>query len=132
MNLQIAVACDSAAEYANRLCLLGTFDTIEAQIFPTVKTHCSFVFQIGWGKSEEGSHTVKVRFMNEDGQQMLDDIQANIGVAVAEGRFFTSTNHIINIQQLKFARPGSYLAAISVDDDHLGEVQLQVIGVSIS
>ena len=132
MNLQIAVACDSAVEYANRLCLLGTFDTIEARAFPAIKTHCSFVFQIGWGKSEEGNHTVRVHFMNEDGQQMLDDIQSNIKVAVPAGRFFTPTNHIINIQQLKFARPGSYLAAISVDDDHLGEVQLQVIGVSIS
>ena len=65
MHLQIAVACDAAIDYTNRLCILGTFDTIQTRDFPVAKTQCSFVFQIGWGKSEEGVHSVQVRFMDE-------------------------------------------------------------------
>ena len=127
MHLQIAIACDSAIDYADRLCILGTFDTIQAHDFPVIRTQCSFVFQISWGKSEEGVHSIQIQFMDEDGKQTLDDIKNAIKVRVPAGRYFTSTNHIINVHQLKFTRPGGYQAAISVDDRHLGEVQLQVV-----
>ena len=35
MEIQIAALCDSAADYGGKLCVIGTFDTIVAQSFPT-------------------------------------------------------------------------------------------------
>jgi hypothetical protein len=46
MNIQIAVLCDSAVEYQNRLCVLGTFDTIRTHQLPTTKPRCSIALQI--------------------------------------------------------------------------------------
>jgi hypothetical protein len=46
MQIVMAVACDSAVEYAGRLSLLGTFDTLETDHFPLVKPQCSLAIQI--------------------------------------------------------------------------------------
>lgn len=126
MNVIMAVACDSAVEYAGRLCVLGTFDTIAGTQLPIVKPHCSLVVQIQWDKSDEGRHRIQARFMNEDGSRTLNDLESAVQVTIPDPRLFLTTNHIINLQQLKFHQAGTYLIAVVVDDQTEAEIHIQV------
>lgn len=131
MRVQMAVACDYAAEYNGRLCVTGTFDTINAQDLPFVKNQCSFAVQFNWGKSEEGAHKIRAHFMNEDGQQTLEDLEMDFLVYVPEEQYFTTTNHIITLQQVKFFKAGNYLVAIYLDGIVVAEIQLQIVKLPV-
>lgn len=127
MNIQLAVASDSAVEYQGRLCILGTLDTIETNVLPVVRPHCSIVYQIVWSRIEEGSHSIRVDFLDEDGRPTMKKIESSIMVSVPPDRFFVTTNHIVNIQQLKFNKAGTYIIAVVVDGTQGAEIRLQVL-----
>lgn len=129
MNIQVAVLCDSAIEYQNRLCILGTFDTIKTHQLPATKPQCSIALQILWAKIEEGHHTIKTKFMDEDGKPTLKTVNSSINVSIPPTSSFLTTNHILNIQQLKFVRTGNYLIVIHVDGEVKAEIQLQVLPI---
>ncbi len=127
MNIQVAVLCDSAVEYQNRLCILGTFDTISTHQLPATKPQCSIALQILWIKIEEGTHTIKTRFMDEDGNPTLKAVNSTVKISIPPTSSFLTTNHILNIQQLKFTRAGNYLIVIDIDGNMQAEIQLQVL-----
>ena len=127
MNIQVAVLCDSATEYQHRLCILGIFDTIRTHQLPATKPQCSIALQILWIKIEEGSHTIKTRFMDDDGNPALKPVNSSVEVIIPPKSSFVTTNHILNIQQLKFTRIGNYLIVIDIDGKMATEIQLQVL-----
>ncbi len=127
MNIQVAVLCDSALEYQNRLCILGTFDTIRTHQLPVIKPQCSIALQILWSKIEEGPHTIKMRFMDEDGNPTLKPVNSSIKISIPPTSSFVTTNHILNIQQLEFKKTGNYLIVIEIDEKMETEIQLQVL-----
>jgi hypothetical protein len=129
MNIQVAVLCDSAIEYQNRLCILGTFDTIRTHQLPATKPQFSIALQILWSKIEEGTHTIKTRFMDEDGNPILKAVNASVKITIPPTSSFVTTNHILNIQQLKFTKAGNYLIVFDIDDDMKTEIQLQVLQI---
>ncbi len=127
MNIQVAILCDSATEYQNRLCILGIFDTIRTHQLPATKPQCSVALQILWTKIEEGSHTIKTRFMDDDGNSTLKPVNSSVEVIIPPISSFVTTNHILNIQQLKFTKTGNYLIVIDIDGKMATEIQLQVL-----
>ena len=127
MNIQVAVLCDSATEYQHRLCILGIFDTIRTHQLPATKPQCSIALQILWTKIEEGSHTIKTRFMDDDGNPALKPVNSSVEVIIPPKSSFVTTNHILNIQQLKFTKTGNYLIVIDIDGKMATEIQLQVL-----
>ncbi len=131
MNIQIAVLCDSAIEYQNRLCILGTFDTIRTHQLPVTKPQCSIALQILWNKTDEGTHAIKTRFMDDDGNPTLEAVNSSVKIPVPPPSSFLTTNHILNIQQLKFVKTGNYLIVIDVDGDMKAEIQLQVLQMEV-
>ncbi len=127
MNIQVAILCDSATEYQNRLCILGIFDTIRTHQLPATKPQCSIALQILWTKIEEGSHTIKTKFMDDDGNPTLKPVNSPVEVLIPPKSSFVTTNHILNIQQLKFTKTGNYLIVIDIDEKMVTEIQLQVL-----
>ncbi len=127
MNIQVAILCDSATEYQNRLCILGIFDTIRTHKLPAAKPQCSVALQILWTKIEEGSHTIKTKFMDDDGNPTLKPVTSSVEVVIPPKSSFVTTNHILNIQQLKFTKTGNYLIVIDIDGKMATEIQLQVL-----
>ncbi len=127
MNIQVAVLCDSATEYQNRLCILGIFDTIRTHQLPATKPQCSIALQILWARIEEGPHTIKTKFMDDDGNPTLKPVNSSVVVLIPPTSSFVTTNHILNIQQLKFTKTGNYLVVIDIDGKMVTEIQLQVL-----
>ena len=118
--------CDAATDSAGKLNILGTFDTINAAQVPAIHPQCSIALRIIFQKIEEGAHKLKLNFVDEDGKLVMPSIDIPVEVSVPEEVTFVSRNFIINIQQLKFDKPGQYAIDIALDGRHEGNVPLQV------
>jgi len=126
MNVQIAVLCDAATDYSGKLNLLGTFDTIVTQQLPAVHPQCSVALRIIFSRVEEGSHKVRMNFVDEDGRFVMPSIDMPVEVALPPDANFVARNFVINIQQLKFEKPGQYAMDIAIDGRQEASIPLQV------
>src|SRR5262249_36877991 len=115
MNIQIAVLCDAATDYSGKLNILGTFDTIITSQLPAVHPQCSIALRLAFSKIEEGAHKVKMNFVDEDGKFVMPSIDMPVDVVVPNELNFLVRNFVINIQQLKFDKPGQYSIDVAVD-----------------
>ena len=127
MEIQAAVLCDSAADYRGKLCILGTFDTIVTPSLPSTHPHCSIALRIVFRDSDEGSHKLKLRLINEDGKNILPNIEPDMQVKLPENVFFYSRNLIFNLQQIKFDQAGLYSIDVIIDEQMMARIPLQVV-----
>jgi hypothetical protein len=126
MTIQLAVLCDAAVDYHGKLSLLGTFDTIFANKFPAAHPQCSVALRIIFSKIEEGSHKMKMNFVDEDGKYIMPSVDLPLDIQVPGDAGFISRNFIINIQQLKFEQPGQYAIDLALDGRHELSIPLTV------
>ncbi|MDX1951741.1 MAG: hypothetical protein SFY81_06130 [Verrucomicrobiota bacterium] len=115
MNIQIAVLCDAATDYNGKLNILGTFDTIVTTQLPAVHPQCSIALRICFSRIEEGSHKMKMNFVDEDGNLVMPSIDMPVDVIMPSDVNFFVRNFIINIQQLKFDKPGQYSIDLAIN-----------------
>ena len=127
MTMQLAVLCDAATDYNGKLNILGTFDTIFSQQFPACHPQCSVALRVAFTKMEEGNHTLKINFVDEDGQSIIQSPDIPPFEVVLPGdATFISRNIVLNIQQLKFETAGLYAIEIAVDGRHEASIPLSV------
>ena len=126
MTIQIAVLCDAATDYSGKLNLLGTFDTIITSQLPAIHPQCSIALRISFNRIEEGSHKVKMNFVDEDGRLVMPSIDMPVDVTIPGDANFLVRNFIINVQQLKFDQPGQYSIDIAIDNRHEMSIPLLV------
>ncbi|HEX4086133.1 MAG TPA: hypothetical protein VHY22_14555 [Chthoniobacteraceae bacterium] len=126
MEIQVAVLCDSAVDYAGKLCLMGSFDTIVTPVLPALHPQCSVALRILFRKEEEGPHTVSVLFVDEDGHSIVPPMETSFDVELPHDLFFATRNLILNLQQLPFAKAGAYSIDISADNRPMASIPLQV------
>ena len=115
MDIQIAALCDAATDSHGKLNILGTFDTINAGQLPAVHPQCSIALRLVFSKMEEGHKELKLNFVDEDGKLVMPSIDIPVDVVVPTELNFLVRNFVINIQQLKFERPGQYSIDVAVD-----------------
>ena len=115
MKIQIAALCDAAADYGGKLNLLGVFDTIFAAQFPAVHPQCSIAIRANFVRIEEGHHKVRINFVDADGRLVMPEIDLPVHVAVPPDMSVAVRNMIVNIQHLRFDRPGQYSIDIAFD-----------------
>src|SRR6266446_6999382 len=126
MDIQIAILCDAATDTNGKLSILGTFDTIYTAQLPAIHPQCSIALRMTFNKVEEGTHKVKLNFVDEDGKLVMPSIDIPLEVTVPEDTIFISRNFIVNIQQLKFEKPGLYAIDIAMDGRQEGSIPLLV------
>ncbi|MCX8155403.1 MAG: hypothetical protein N3J91_02925 [Verrucomicrobiae bacterium] len=126
MEIQVASLCDAATDSQGKLNILGTFDTINAAQMPAVHPQCSVALRVVFDKMEEGAHKVGLNFVDEDGRPVMPPITMPIQVEVPEEAIFVSRNFIVNIQHMKFDKPGFYSVDISLDGEIKGRIPLLV------
>jgi hypothetical protein len=127
MEIQAALLCDCATDYRGKLCILGTFDTIITPSLPSTHPHCSIALRVVFRDSDEGNHKVKVRLINEDGKNLLPNIEPELQVKLPENVFFYSRNLIFNLQQIKFEQAGLYSIDVLIDEKMIARIPLQVV-----
>lgn len=126
MDIQVAILCDAATDNNGKLNVLGTFDTIFTKEFPAVHPQCSIALRMTFNKVEEGKHTIRLIFVDEDGKNVMPNIDMPVEVQVPDDSIFISKNFIVNIQKLKFEREGLYSINIAMDGRQEGCIPLLV------
>jgi hypothetical protein len=126
MTIQVAVLCDAATDYNGKLNLLGTFDTIYAPQMPTQHAQCSIAIRIAFDRIEEGTHTLHLNFVDEDGLPIMKSMQIPVVVDFPADAMFISRNLVVNILQLTFSKAGLYSVDLSLDDRPLSSIPLAV------
>src|SRR5579872_6727149 len=106
MDIQVAVLCDAATESHGKLNILGAFDAISAQQLPAIHAQCSIALRMTFTNVEEGAHTLRLNFVDEDGKLVMKSINLPVQVTVPAEAHFTTANFVVNIQQLQFEKPG--------------------------
>lgn len=115
MNIQVAVLCDAATDYNGKLNILGTFDTIYAGDIPMQHPQCSIALRIAFDRIEEGSHTLHINFVDEDGHPIMKSMDVPVEVDFPYDATFISRNLVVNIMQLSFDQTGLYSVDLSMD-----------------
>jgi hypothetical protein len=126
MDIQVAVLCDAATDYYGKLNILGAFDTIFTSQLPMVFPQCSIALRMRFSKVEEGTHKVKLNFVDEDGRSVAPPMEFPLEIAVPEDTIFVSRNLTINIQQLKFERAGLYSIEMALNGRQEGSIPLLI------
>ena len=115
MQIQFAVLCDAATDYAGKLNILGTFDTLITSQLPAIHPQCSIALRLTFQKQEEGRRVIKVNFVDEDGQSVVQPIELHLDVTVPDDTIFLSRNAVITLQNLQLKHAGLYSIEIMVD-----------------
>ena len=126
MNIQIAVLCDAATETAGKLSLLGAFDAIQTPQLPAVHPQCSIALRMTYTNVEEGVHKLRLNFVDEDGKFIMPGMDLPVQVTIPPDTHFVTTNLIVNIQQLRFEKPGLYAIDIALDGRQEASIPLLV------
>jgi hypothetical protein len=117
MNIEILTICDAAVDYSGRLSILGAFDVINAHRFPAVHPHCSVALRIRFDRMETGSHPFMLNIVDDDGKNIIPAIQGNMEVKMPPGFMSSAVNVVLNLQGLKFERPGEYSVNFDMDGE---------------
>jgi Family of unknown function (DUF6941) len=126
MNIQVAVLCDAATDDNGKLNILGAFDTIYTPHLPAVHPQCSIALRITFGHEDEGSHNLRLNFVDADGRSIMPSIDIPVQVQIPGDSHFGTRNFVVNIQQLKFEGPGLYSIDLSKDDQSQASIPLLV------
>lgn len=126
MNIQIAVLCDAATDYQGKLNLLGAFDTIFTRKLPAIHPSCAIVLRAIFTRVETGKHRVRIDFVDEDGKSVLQPLDLPFEVVMPPQAVTLSRNFIVNLQQVKLERAGSYSVDVAIDGRHEASIPLCV------
>jgi hypothetical protein len=127
MEVLSALLCDSAADYGGKLCVLGAFDTIMAGGFPTVHPHCALAVRLLFNDTDEGRRRFSLKLIDSDGRNLLPPLHLEIEVKLREDTFFASQNLVMNLQGLKFDKPGQFSLDLAYEGKIVSRVPLQVL-----
>ena len=126
MDIQVAVLCDAATDYKGKLNLLGTFNSVHTRELPANYPQCSIVLRVVFKLVEEGSHKLRINFVDEDGKFVMPSIELPFDVKVPENDSFAYRNFILNIQRLKFEKFGQHAVDIAIDGRQEASIPLEV------
>jgi len=127
MNLQVAVLCDAATDDRGKLNLLGAFDTICSPQMPALHPQCAVALRMTFTTADEGSHQLKLNLVDADGQRIMPELPPMpVEIALPEDTHIGTRNFIFNFQQVRFESPGLYSVDVTVDDNMVASIPLQV------
>jgi len=67
-----------------------------------------------------------MNFVDEDGRFVMRSIDMPVEVALPPDANFVARNFLVNIQQLKFEKPGQYAIDIAIDGRQEASIPLNV------
>lgn len=129
MKVTLAVLADySNVTKEGKLNILGIFDTIFAQKFPATHHNMQLVMRLEAPRSEIGTDkNVQVRLIDEDGKQIIE-IGTQFTLPTTETvEPFIKRDHVLNLNNLVFQRPGDYSFHILINGEEKKSVPLKLI-----
>lgn len=130
MEVDLALLADAATiDGSGKLNILGIFDRLGTNAFPTRHPRMSLVLRFSAGIHEVGKHKVGIVLRSPDGREAVRiDGEMNLSAGprgVVEG---VLVPHILNMDGLVFPVPGRYAFDVVVDGEHHVSIPLTVQG----
>ncbi len=127
MQLLLATLCDSAADYQGKLCVLGAFDTLCSPQFPVVHPQCSLAIRLLFYPPDAGRHHMSIQLVDDAGSSIMPAFTPQVDVVMPPGSVpFVTRNLVLNLQRLRFEKPGVYRFEISMDCQEVVSLPLRV------
>jgi hypothetical protein len=132
MEVDLALLADAATiDGSGKLNILGIFDRLGTNAFPTRHPRLSLVLRFSAGVHEVGRHEVAIVLKASDGKELVHiDGEMNLSAGprvIADG---VLVPHILNLDGLVFPSPGRYSFEVIVDGEHHVSIPLTVDGPS--
>lgn len=129
MHVSFALFADAAnLSQEGKLNILGVFDAVHVTSMPTVHPRATLVVRLKGGRSDAGTHTMGLRWLNPQGNELW----ASTGeIKIAEAPQGASDMDLPLIAQLDLPInvPGRYTMAVALDGQPTAEAAVQVNGV---
>lgn len=129
MTIQIASLCDSASDYNGKLCMLGAFDMLCARHFPVTHPSCALVIRMMFHPQDAGRHSFRVLCTDSSGHEVLKPLTLEPAVDVVfPSAFvpFVTRNIILNLQNIRFEKPGIITWHLEQDGKVVTTIPLRV------
>jgi hypothetical protein len=126
MKIEMFVLCDAATEYAGKLNILGTFDSIHARQVPAVHPQCAVAIRLRFDWTERGEHKIRVNMIDADGRQIIPSLDAGLHVRLPDRVSSCAINLVLNLHSLKFERFGEYSVDLLVDGEEAASLPLLI------
>lgn len=127
MDVEVFALCDAATDSGGKLNVLGAFDRINARQFPLVHPHCAIALRVRFDRIEEGNHRVKISLIDADGQSIIPGLDGNIGIKFPSDVQSVCANMVLNMNGLKFDKPGQYSIELALDGRHERSLPVNVV-----
>jgi len=116
VHVILALLADAAnVSREGKLNLLGIFDTIYANQFPTVHPQMQLVIRLEAAPAEAGStRAIEVQFVTEGGATVFS-LPGTMTVPQRGPGETVRIDHILTLNSLTFASPGRYIFRIAVE-----------------
>jgi hypothetical protein len=116
MKVEIFTLCDFAtADAAGKLNIIGVFDTIYAREAPATHGFCALAARIRFERIEEGLKSIKISFIDADGNPVMPVMQTQISVQLAPGAPTAIAQVASIMSQIKLPNFGEYSIDLAID-----------------
>ncbi len=114
MITELFVICDAANDSHGKLNILGAFDMIVANEFPFVHPHCAVVLRQRYDRTDRLESKIRLVIQHAAGDPVLASIDTVLQHGVTANPTSTA-NLIVNVNALRFEKPGDYTIILQVD-----------------
>lgn len=126
MQVSFALFADAAnLSQEGKLNVLGVFDAVQVATTPTVHPRAHLVLRLKGGRTDAGSHTVTLRWLNPEGVELWST-SGGLDIAPPPNEVREMDLPLIASIDLPIDRTGRFTMNISLDDVPTAEVALTV------
>ena len=126
MNIDFAVVCDYAlVDQFGKLSVIGVFQHIWVQKFPTVHPRLHLVIRLKGGRTEVGQHNVQIRLLNEEDNEIISG-EGKVHLPEPPAGVLEVEAGAILAFDVPFDKPGLYRFEITIDSEPQRSVPIAV------
>ncbi len=120
MTLEIFTLCDAATVHAGKMNILGSFDTLSSEGFPSAHTDCVVACKMRSNSEDEGPLDVEIRIIDPDGR----DVVPPVGSRMEGGAQLH--HHLWHLRGFPLPKPGTYFVDFIANGELIGRNPLFV------
>jgi hypothetical protein len=127
MQIEIFTLCDAATkDGSGKLNIFGTFNIITTKQVPIKYPPCSLAIKLRFEKTEEGNKTMKISFIDTNGNPILPAHDQTFIVRTLPEEPTANISLVVLIPQIKLKNFGEYSINIAIDDCPVGSTLFYV------
>lgn len=124
MEIEIFTLCDYASDMNGKMVVVGTFDVIHSNVFPT-QPPFAIALRLRFSDKEYGNHKVNI-FLFDEERKELAKVDVDMIVNKPNIGNHSSINLAMNMSG-KFERPGKYSFELNVDGEFRSGLSFYVV-----